>query len=513
VAATRATLELPAARAPLIAGVAVGGLAVATAWISPLLMPVVAGAAVLTVATLRRPWLGVALLVASVPVQQMGAVAGVTATRVALVVALAGYAASLLAGREPVRGTPLLIPFVALLAWMVATIGVADDPISAGAEVFRWTTALVTFVLAIHFLAGRPPRRLTAIVATIGIAGAFEALIGTVLGLVGFGPESFAVAGSISRAYGSFGRPNSFAGYLEMSLFPALWLGMYYLARTWGHLGAYRLARLRGFPASQIERHALAGSLGLTALLGGSAAMMLVGILVSFSRGAWLGVVAGFAVSGLLALRRRIVVALALAPAALLLVTLALGTVAPSTLTDRITSIADEARPFDAASIPITPENFAVVERMAHWQAGWRMFQDHPLTGIGAGNFNERYPDYFVRTEFRTSQGHAHNYYIHILAETGIVGLLLYLTAATSFFVLSAIVALRSTDLMARFVALGSAGTMAAVYVHNVFENLHVLNLSIVISAAWAMAVVAHQMWRASDRPVATSLNMEYSPR
>ncbi|HMM42898.1 MAG TPA: O-antigen ligase family protein, partial [Thermomicrobiales bacterium] len=201
----------------------------------------------------------------------------------------------------------------------------------------------------------------------------------------------------------------------------------------------------------------------------------------------------------LLALRGRIVVALALAPAAVLLVVIVLATVAPSTLTERLTSIADEARPFDAASVPITPDNFAVVERMAHWQAGWHMFEDHPLTGVGIGNFNERYPDYFVRTEFRYSQGHAHNYYIHTLAETGIVGLVVYLTLATSFLVLAAIVALRSTDLMARFVALGAAGTMTAVYAHNVFEDLHVLNLGIIISAAWALAVVAHRMWRSGE--------------
>ncbi|HQZ90119.1 MAG TPA: O-antigen ligase family protein, partial [Thermomicrobiales bacterium] len=206
---------------------------------------------------------------------------------------------------------------------------------------------------------------------------------------------------------------------------------------------------------------------------------------------------------GLLALRRRIVIALALAPAAVLVLGLVVMTVAPTTLTGRLASIADEARPFDASSIPITPDNFAVVERMAHWQAGWHMFEDHPLTGVGIGNFNARYPDYFVRTEFRFSQGHAHNYYIHTLAETGIIGLIAYLTTATGFLVLAVIVALRSTDAMARFVALGSAGTMTAVYVHNVFENLHVLNLGILISVTWAMSVVAHRMWRRSDPDVA----------
>lgn len=484
-------------RAPVVAGLAVAAAAVASAWYSPLVAPIVAALALLAVVTLRHPWLGLAMLVASVPVQQIGAIGGVTATRAALAVALGCYAVIVLVGREPLRGTRMMIPFAALLVWMITTIPVARDPLASGAEIFRWTTAFIAFVLVVQFLSDRPRQRLVAFVVVIAVAGAFEALVGTLLGLIGFGPASFAVAGSISRAYGSFGRPNSFAGYLEISLFPALWLGVYALVVAWGRFRAYQHARLGGMTASRAARRGLARWLGLAVILGGASAIMLLGILISFSRGAWLGVAAGLGISGLLALRSRIVIAAAIAPAALLVLTLGLVTVAPSTLTGRLASIGDEARPFDAASIPITPDNFAVVERMAHWQAGWHMFEDHPLTGVGVGNFNARYPDYFVRTEFRYSQGHAHNYYIHTLAETGIIGLFVYLTLAVSFLALAAVVALRSADLMARFVALGGAGSMTAVYVHNVFEDLHVLNLGILISAVWAMAVMAHRMSQA----------------
>ncbi|HQX62613.1 MAG TPA: O-antigen ligase family protein [Thermomicrobiales bacterium] len=494
--------QRPIERPTLIVGVGASLLVVSSAWISPLLMPIVAGILLLAAISLRHPWLGVALLVASVPIQQIGAVAGLTATRAALIIALATWAAALLVQREPVRGTRLMIPFLVLIVWMIATIPVARDPRASGAEVFRWVIALIAFMLAMQFLADSPRRRLILFILVIALVGALEAMAGTVLGLIGFGPASFAVAGSISRAYGSFGRPNSFAGYLEISLFPALWLGVYMLTVSWSRARRYREARLGGFAASRSERWELARAVALAVVLGGSAGVMLLGVLISFSRGAWVGVAAGLGISGLLALRRRIVIALALAPAAVLVLGLVVMTVAPTTLTGRLASIADEARPFDASSIPITPDNFAVVERMAHWQAGWHMFEDHPLTGVGIGNFNARYPDYFVRTEFRFSQGHAHNYYIHTLAETGIIGLIAYLTTATGFLVLAVIVALRSTDAMARFVALGSAGTMTAVYVHNVFENLHVLNLGILISVTWAMSVVAHRMWRRSDPDV-----------
>ncbi|HQZ88881.1 MAG TPA: hypothetical protein PLR44_02435, partial [Thermomicrobiales bacterium] len=337
--------QRPIERPTLIVGAGASLLVVASAWISPLLMPIVAGILLLAAISLRHPWLGVALLVASVPIQQIGAVAGLTATRAALIIALATWAAALLVQREPVRGTRLMIPFLVLIVWMIATIPVARDPRASGAEVFRWVIALIAFMLAMQFLADSPRRRLILFILVIALVGALEAMAGTVLGLIGFGPASFAVAGSISRAYGSFGRPNSFAGYLEISLFPALWLGVYMLTVSWSRARRYREARLGGFAASRSERWELARAVALAVVLGGSAGVMLLGVLISFSRGAWVGVAAGLGISGLLALRRRIVIALALAPAAVLVLGLVVMTVAPTTLTGRLASIADEARP------------------------------------------------------------------------------------------------------------------------------------------------------------------------
>jgi O-antigen ligase len=196
-----------------------------------------------------------------------------------------------------------------------------------------------------------------------------------------------------------------------------------------------------------------------------------------------------------LALRRHWHLIVPAVPVAILAGLVVLAIAAPATLTERVASISEEARPFDASSITIDDDNFAVVERMAHWQAGWHMFEDHPLAGVGAGNFNARYPDYYVRETFRTSQGHAHNFYIHMLAENGIVGLAIYLTLILSFAFVALRVTLASTDRLAGALALGALGTMTAVYVHNTFENLHVLNLGVQLSVTWALAIAAHHRW------------------
>jgi hypothetical protein len=75
---------------------------------------------------------------------------------------------------------------------------------------------------------------------------------------------------------------------------------------------------------------------------------------------------------------------------------------------------------------PLNDANFSAVERLAHWVAGWRMFLAHPLLGVGAGNYDPAYAKYHV-PGWNLSLGHAHNYYINAAAETGIIGLVIFL--------------------------------------------------------------------------------------
>lgn len=77
--------------------------------------------------------------------------------------------------------------------------------------------------------------------------------------------------------------------------------------------------------------------------------------------------------------------------------------------------------------------------RFTLWAVGWRVAQDEPLTGIGAGNFKEVSARYVLEpgTVFRTDRvidnpGGVHNTYLQLLAETGVVGLGLYLAIVLS---------------------------------------------------------------------------------
>ena len=68
------------------------------------------------------------------------------------------------------------------------------------------------------------------------------------------------------------------------------------------------------------------------------------------------------------------------------------------------------------------------------WTVGWRMVEAQPLWGVGAGNFpvaSIHYllePGALLRTDFIVDDPKvAHNTYLNVLAELGVVGLALFL--------------------------------------------------------------------------------------
>lgn len=65
---------------------------------------------------------------------------------------------------------------------------------------------------------------------------------------------------------------------------------------------------------------------------------------------------------------------------------------------------------------------YSLVTRTEYWRGAWQMFLDHPVAGVGLGAFPTAYPAYgrsSVRNE-RLEQ--AHNDYLQLLADTGLVG-------------------------------------------------------------------------------------------
>jgi O-antigen ligase len=69
------------------------------------------------------------------------------------------------------------------------------------------------------------------------------------------------------------------------------------------------------------------------------------------------------------------------------------------------------------------------------WKVGWRMVEDKPITGVGASNFQNTAIHYLLIAPGAIQQDEflvdvpsvAHNAYLQVLAETGVIGLALFL--------------------------------------------------------------------------------------
>lgn len=74
-----------------------------------------------------------------------------------------------------------------------------------------------------------------------------------------------------------------------------------------------------------------------------------------------------------------------------------------------------------------------VQKRMAFWDNSWQMIQEHPVTGVGGGNWKILFPKYgLAKVDESVMQGQTHiqrphNDYLWVWSELGIVGILLFL--------------------------------------------------------------------------------------
>jgi len=143
---------------------------------------------------------------------------------------------------------------------------------------------------------------------------------------------------------------------------------------------------------------------------------LVVSLLLTLTRGAWVGVAVGVGVLFLSKDFRLI----ALIP----IVVVAVLAFAPTSLTDRMYSTIDKNDDTNR-------------DRVAMLQAGVAIVKDHPLTGVGPDQIERIYPNYRVPGAVKETNPHLHNVPMQIAAERGLPAL-----AAWIWFVVTAIAGL-----------------------------------------------------------------------
>jgi O-antigen ligase len=440
-------------------------------------------------AILLRPQFALCLLAFAVPFGSLRQVSlgpvNVGLSEVLILLLFASWLARMVAARRiVVPRAPLVIP---LLVFIFAILLSALVTVSLELSLKEWLKWLEV-LLVYWFMADMLDQRWGQwVVWSLLAAGSAEALVGIDQFLRGVGPPGFILYQRFMRAYGHFAQPNPFAGYLGLTL-PLAYALTLEAADVW-RLGAIRAqAGLQRIVAHSLPIMASAAAF----------ALMSMAMVMSWSRGGWVGAAAALLVITVLRSRRALITASAIGLLLAYLLLLGGAQYLPPSLVQRFSDFMPYLAGVDLNAVQVTNANWAVIERMAHWQAALGMFTDHPWLGVGMGNYPLAYPQYAVG-RWQDPLGHAHNYYLNVAAEAGVVGLSAYLVLCgacllQAWRVVRRLGAQRHTGPAQGFwraVALGAMGVLVYLSVHNVFDNLFVHSMNVQVALFLGLLLVA----------------------
>jgi O-antigen ligase len=138
-----------------------------------------------------------------------------------------------------------------------------------------------------------------------------------------------------------------------------------------------------------------------------AAGLMFAALLLTMTRGAWIAVFAGLAAACVLLRSRALIVATVLAIAVMFVYTHAYRN--------------DQGRTLAVDTFATEQADRNVATRLVLWDMSWHMFLDHPLFGVGMG-------DYSIEAEKRLAERHvrttvdSHNIFLQLLATRGLLG-------------------------------------------------------------------------------------------
>jgi O-antigen ligase len=266
--------------------------------------------------------------------------------------------------RERVEAPAFFWPLVGYAAATLASAGFSRDPATSMADCKQ--LYLFLLVPLVHdFARGRRARTALTLAITVGAASAL-------VGIVQYGVLNYDNLGR--RPQGTLSHWMTYSGTLMLVICAAV-------------------ARL-----IYDTRDRLWAAVVMPALV--------VSLVLTFTRSAWVGVSAG--VGTLFLLRDFRLVGL------LPLLLAAMVALAPANLTDRVYSMFDLNDPTNR-------------DRVAMLQAGAAMIADAPLTGVGPDMVGRAYPQYRVPGAVQRTNPHLHNVPVQIAAERGLPALALWL--------------------------------------------------------------------------------------
>lgn len=299
---------------------------------------------------------------------------------------LLGIIQSISYGSPPIADAPESIPLTQL------TRTLSRDPQATREATIKLLALAVYFIAALHTL--RDAHRRRVVLSALTIFGFAVSLFAIIQRLTGNDKMYWVRPASNIAFYGPYGNYNHFAGLIELILPLAC-----------AHLLFARI---------EFERR-------LLWLF--SVVLMAVAVIYSLSRGGILALgvqmLALLLIANIARQRWDNETQHALAGNKLIIVTAFISVVLLAIW------IGYEPLAKRLGAVRQGASEYSVVSRAEYWRASWRIFLDHPLTGVGLGAFPAVYPAYGRSSVKLERLEQTHNDYLQLLTDAGLLGALL----------------------------------------------------------------------------------------
>jgi O-antigen ligase len=263
---------------------------------------------------------------------------------------------------------------LAAIVWLVALAIAAITGEDPSGSVHRVTKGFLLAIVPLAAYHGRDPKLARRAIAVLLVSAAFA----TVFALVKFAMQGGAFP---VRVRGAVGHPLTYGGQAML------------LAILAGAI----LLRSR-------DRRFMGAACALLVLLAPA-------LLGSYTRSAWIGTLVGFGI--LIGFTRARWLPALLGAAVILVLVMPVG------YRERATSV-------------FHPHNVWNRERIILWDAGWRMFREHPVTGVGLQDLKPWVARYRSPEAHEPPHGHMHNVYLQVLVTMGVIGFAAFVYLVTA---------------------------------------------------------------------------------
>ncbi len=331
-------------------------------------------------------------------------------------------------------------------SWMTLSV----NPKASLSEFFRYGTYVLFYLVTVQLLKEKETlQTLVLVIAVFGGLLAFSSILQFYLTKdlalwFRYAPEN-------SIVVGPYVNHNHYAGLMEM-IFPIV-LALFFFYRP--RIG--KTSFLRSIAEILTQEKA-----NIHILIGMSALLIVVSIFVSLSRGAMIATSLSLILFFFLLMKRKISRGNTLLILGLVvLATLAIGWFGWDQILDRFARLKNA-------------QGVVYEARLDFWKDSQEIIKDFTLTGSGLGTFVHIYPPYKSLKDALVLT-HAHNDYIELLVEGGLIGFLLAGAFLAAWFRQTYGAFLRRRDAFSIYLYMGCLTAMTSILIHSVTDfNMHI---------------------------------------